>query len=80
MFTSRHELIQAEIKEHDAERLDIEEQYTSLQEELTGKTKKLKKLKTMILQAESEAQDLTREKEQEEEDAMFNLRELEKEV
>jgi len=36
------------------ERLDIEEKYSSLQEEVTGKTKKLKKVWTMYMQAKSE--------------------------
>ena len=36
------------------ERLDIEEKYTSLQEEIQGKTKKLKKVWTMLMQAKSE--------------------------
>jgi kinesin family protein 3/17 len=37
-----------------AERLDIEEKYTSLQEEAQGKTKKLKKVWTMLMAAKSE--------------------------
>lgn len=36
------------------ERLDIEEKYSSLQEEVAGKTKKLKKVWTMLMQAKSE--------------------------
>jgi len=36
------------------ERLDIEEKYTSLQEEAQGKTKKLKKVWTMLMAAKSE--------------------------
>jgi len=36
------------------ERLDIEEKYSSLQEEVAGKTKKLKKVWTMYMQAKSE--------------------------
>ncbi len=38
------------------ERLDIEEKYTSLQEEAQGKTKKLKKVWTMLMAAKSEVQ------------------------
>jgi kinesin family protein 3/17 len=34
--------------------LDIEEKYTSLQEEAQGKTKKLKKVWTMLMAAKSE--------------------------
>ena len=36
------------------ERLDIEEKYSTLQEEVAGKTKKLKKVWTMLMQAKSE--------------------------
>ena len=36
------------------ERLDIEEKYSNLQEEKAGKTKKLKKVWTMLMQAKSE--------------------------
>ena len=38
------------------ERLDIEERYSSLQDEVAGKTKKLKKVWTMLMQAKSEVQ------------------------
>ena len=41
-----------------AERLDIEEKYNSLQEEATGKTKKLKKVWTMFNAAKSELEDV----------------------
>ena len=40
------------------ERLDIEEMYSSLQEEVNGKTKKLKKVWTMLMQAKSEVREL----------------------
>lgn len=36
------------------ERLDIEEKYSSLQDEVAGKTKKLKRVWTMLMQAKSE--------------------------
>lgn len=36
------------------EQVDIEEKYSSLQEEIQGKTKKLKKVWTMLMQAKSE--------------------------
>ena len=36
------------------EKLDIEEKYTSLQDEVSGKTKKLKKVWQMLGQAKSE--------------------------
>ena len=36
------------------ERIDIEEKYASLQEEAAGKTKKLKKVWSMLMSAKSE--------------------------
>ena len=36
------------------ERVDMEEKYSSLQEEAQGKTKKLKKVWTMLMAAKSE--------------------------
>ena len=41
-----------------AERLDIEEKYNSLQEEAAGKTKKLKKVWTMFNTTKSELEDM----------------------
>ena len=40
---SREASIRQKMKEKEAERLDIEEKYSSLQEEVAGKTRKLKK-------------------------------------
>ena len=42
------------VEEKEQERLDIEEKYSNLQEEVNGKTKKLKKVWTMLMQAKSE--------------------------
>lgn len=40
------------------ERIDIEEKYASLQEEAAGKTKKLKKVWSMLMSAKSEVRNL----------------------
>ena len=40
------------------ERIDIEEKYASLQEEAAGKTKKLKKVWSMLMSAKSEVGNL----------------------
>ncbi len=45
-------------QEKEAERLDVEEKYSSLQEEAAGKTRKLKKVWTMLQSAKSELSDL----------------------
>ncbi|XP_075062105.1 kinesin-like protein KIF3A [Mixophyes fleayi] len=50
----RAEKLRRELLEKEQERLDIEEKYTSLQEEAQGKTKKLKKVWTMLMAAKSE--------------------------
>ena len=39
------------------ERIDIEEKYANLQEEAAGKTKKLKKVWSMLMSAKSEVSD-----------------------
>lgn len=46
------------IEAKEAERLDIEEKYNSLQEEAVGKTKKLKKVWNMLNATKSEIEDL----------------------
>uniref|UniRef100_A0A8C4RBQ3 Kinesin-like protein n=1 Tax=Eptatretus burgeri TaxID=7764 RepID=A0A8C4RBQ3_EPTBU len=50
----RAEKLRRELEEKEQERLDIEEKYTSLQEEASGKTKKLKRVWTMLMVAKSE--------------------------
>ncbi|XP_055958829.1 kinesin-like protein KIF3A [Patella vulgata] len=54
------------------ERLDIEEQYSNLQEEIAGKTKKLKKVWTMLMSAKSEIADLQQEHQREMEGLLEN--------
>uniref|UniRef100_A0A672MYW7 Kinesin-like protein n=1 Tax=Sinocyclocheilus grahami TaxID=75366 RepID=A0A672MYW7_SINGR len=62
------------------ERLDIEEKYTSLQEEAQGKTKKLKKVWTMLMAAKSEMADLQQEHHREIEGLLENIRQLSREL
>ena len=45
-------------EEKEAERLDIEEKYSSLQEEAAGKSRKLKKVWAMLQSSKSELADL----------------------
>ncbi|CAG0878873.1 unnamed protein product [Darwinula stevensoni] len=68
------------IGEKEAERLDIEEKYSSLQEEAAGKTKKLKKLSHHLLSVKSELEDLKEEHQREMEGLMENVRELSREL
>jgi kinesin family protein 3/17 len=55
---SREASIRKALKEKEAERLDIEEKYSSLQEEASGKTRKLKKVWSMLTTAKGENQNL----------------------
>ncbi|XP_014054139.1 kinesin-like protein KIF3A isoform X1 [Salmo salar] len=76
----RAELLRRELEEKEAERLDIEEKYTSLQEEAQGKTKKLKKVWTMLMAAKSEMADLQQEHHREIEGLLENIRHLSREL
>ena len=51
---------QREIEKREAEAVNIEEQYTSLQEEIQGKTDKLKKIFTMAKSVQGEIEDIQR--------------------
>uniref|UniRef100_A0A3Q3VVD6 Kinesin-like protein n=1 Tax=Mola mola TaxID=94237 RepID=A0A3Q3VVD6_MOLML len=76
----RAEQLRKELEEKEQERLDIEEKYTSLQEEAQGKTKKLKKVWTMLMAAKSELVDLQQEHHREIEGLLENIRQLSQEL
>ncbi|XP_014843061.1 PREDICTED: kinesin-like protein KIF3A isoform X1 [Poecilia mexicana] len=76
----RAEQLRKELEEKEQERLDIEEKYTSLQEEAQGKTKKLKKVWTMLMAAKSEMADLQQEHNREIEGLLENIRQLSREL
>uniref|UniRef100_A0A8C5HDR7 Kinesin-like protein n=1 Tax=Gouania willdenowi TaxID=441366 RepID=A0A8C5HDR7_GOUWI len=76
----RADQLRKELEEKEQERLDIEEQYTSLQEEAQGKTKKLKKVWTMLMAAKSEMADLQQEHHREIEGLLENIRQLSREL
>lgn len=63
-----------------AERVDIEEKYSSLQEEASGKTKKLKKVAQMVAAAKSELNDLNQEHQREKDGLWEVVRALNKEI
>lgn len=86
---SNHELERAKSNENElrrrletrqAEHLDIEEKYNSLQEEAQGKSKKLKKVWNSYMQAKAELKDLDTEHQREMEGLLDNVRQLEKEL
>ncbi|KAK6173148.1 hypothetical protein SNE40_016660 [Patella caerulea] len=76
----KEEELRKALKDKEQERLDIEEQYSNLQEEIAGKTKKLKKVWTMLMSAKSEIADLQQEHQREMEGLLENVRELSREL
>lgn len=76
----KEELLRKQLQEKEQERLDIEEKYSSLQEEVAGKTKKLKKVWTMYMQAKSEMADMQQEHQREMEGLLENVRQLSREL
>jgi kinesin family protein 3/17 len=63
-----------------AELIDIEERYSTLQEEAAGKTKKLKKVFGMLMSAKAELSDLQYEQQREMEGLLDSIRNLTREL
>lgn len=63
-----------------AERINIEERYSSLQEEAQGLTRKLKKVTALLMSAKEELKDVTQENQREMEGLLDNVRQLTKEL
>ncbi|KAL8622264.1 Kinesin-like protein kif3a [Nucella lapillus] len=76
----KEDQLRKQLEEKEQERLDIEEKYSSLQDEVAGKTKKLKKVWTMLMQAKSEIADLQQEHQREMEGLLENVRQLSREL
>merc|ERR1719383_673311 len=76
----REDELREALEAREAERLDIEEKYSTLQEEAAGKTKKLKKVWTMYMAAKSEMADLQQEHQREMEGLLENVRQLSREL
>ncbi|CAD5114844.1 DgyrCDS3880 [Dimorphilus gyrociliatus] len=74
------EKLRKQLEEKEQERLDIEEKYSSLQEEAAGKTKKLKKVWTMLMTAKSEVEDIQNEHQREMEGLLENVRQLSRDL
>lgn len=77
---SQEQQLQQELQRKEAERIDIEERYSSLQEECAGKGKKLRKITSMLLSAKSELADLGQEHQREMEGLLDSVRMLTKEL
>lgn len=63
-----------------AERINIEERYSSLQDEAQGLSRKLKKVTAMLLSAREELKDVTAENQREMEGLLDSVRQLTKEL
>eukprot|EP00118_Oscarella_pearsei_P023233 m.274919 g.274919 ORF g.274919 m.274919 type:complete len:714 (+) comp40592_c0_seq1:491-2632(+) len=72
--------LRKQIKETEAEKIDLEERYASLQEEAAAKTRKIKKVWSMLVAAQSEVKDLRDEFQREREDLQDGVRALSRDV
>uniref|UniRef100_A0A0A9YFR5 Kinesin-like protein n=1 Tax=Lygus hesperus TaxID=30085 RepID=A0A0A9YFR5_LYGHE len=72
--------LRSQIEEREAERIDIEEKYSSLQEEAIGLTKKIKKITALLTVAKDELKDICQENQREMESLLDNVRALTKEL
>nr|CAD7429642.1 unnamed protein product [Timema monikensis] len=76
----REEQLRQELQQKEAELVDIEERYSSLQEEAIGKTKKLKKVFGLLMSAKAELADLQHEHQREMEGLLDSVRSLTREL
>lgn len=76
----REEELKIAIKEKEAERIDVEEKYSTLQEEAVGKTKKLIKIHSMLLSVKAELSDLQQEHQREMEGLLDSVRSIGREL
>lgn len=72
--------LREQLEQKEAERLDIEERYASLQEEAVGKTKKLKEVWKQFQQTKEEIAEMRADFQQENEEILETIRELSREV
>ncbi|KAF2352900.1 Kinesin motor domain, partial [Trinorchestia longiramus] len=76
----RHEeQLRAAISQKEAERIDMEERYSSLQEETAGKTRKMKVVYRLYMSAKGELGDLQSEQQRETEELLETIRHLSRE-
>lgn len=72
--------LEENLQKIEAERIDIEERYSSLQEECVGKTKKLQRVMSMLMSIKSELADQQQEQQREKEGIYENIRSLSREL
>lgn len=73
------EALQEEIRAREDEQINIEEQYKSLEEEIAGKTKKMKKVWGMLQSAKSDISELQKERALQTESMIEYIKEISKE-
>lgn len=72
--------LQESLQKKEAERINIEERYSSLQEECIGKTKKLQRVMQMLMGVKSELADQQQEQQREKEGILESIRILSREL
>ncbi|XP_058446647.1 kinesin-like protein KIF3A [Malaya genurostris] len=72
--------LEENLQKIEAERIDIEERYSSLQEECVGKTKKLQRVMSMLMSIKSELADQQQEQQREKEGIYESIRSLSREL
>lgn len=76
----KEKTLEDHLQKIEAERINIEEQYSSLQEECIGKTRKLQKVMSMLMGLKSELSDQLQEQQREREGIYDNIRSLTREL
>lgn len=74
------EELKESLQKKEAERIDIEERYSSLQEECIGKTKKLQRVMQMLMSSKAELADQQQEQQREKEGIFDSIRSLSREM
>ncbi|RZF37953.1 hypothetical protein LSTR_LSTR005453 [Laodelphax striatellus] len=77
---SEEDFLKERLEQKSAEHIDIEEKYSSLQEEAVGIARKLKRLQGLIRDAQVEQKDVCAENQREMEGLLDNVRQLNKEL
>lgn len=77
---AKEDLLRQQLQEKEAERIDLEERYSSLQEEVQGKTRKLRKVWTLLHTSKGEMDDMRQEHQRQMEQLLDGVRQLSKEL
>ncbi|XP_055376838.1 kinesin-like protein KIF3A [Condylostylus longicornis] len=80
MREKTEEMLRETLQKKETERIDIEERYSTLQEENIGKTKKLQRVMQMLMAAKEELSDQQQEHQREKESIYDSIRSLSREL